>query len=103
MHFAMLGAGFAMEPVGVDRLRTVKATTCFAVAAIVGWPFSILLALPFVLEDLMLAGQQTSFSPIVRFGRLVQGGLIGLALLVRTSPLLRYPLFLRLMSPFPSS
>ena len=85
MHFAMLGAGFAMEPVGADRLRSIKATTCFAVASIVGWPFSILLAVPFVLEDVLLAGQQTSFSPIVRFGRLLQGGLVGLALLVCAS------------------
>lgn len=84
MHFAMLGAAFAMEPVGADRLRSIRATTCFAVAAIVGWPFSILLAVPFVLEDLLLAGQQTSFSPIVRFGRLLQGGLVGLALMTAT-------------------
>lgn len=82
MHFIMLAFSFAMEPVSTDRLPAIKAVICFSVAAIVGWPFSILLAIPFVAEQMLLNGQQTSFNPVQRFSRLVRGGLAGLAILV---------------------
>ena len=36
--------------------RATKATICFAAGAIIGWPFTAVLALPFVFEQLFLTG-----------------------------------------------
>lgn len=39
-----------------DTRRTVLATFFFATGAIVGWPFSLLVSVPFVLEELFVFG-----------------------------------------------
>lgn len=38
------------------RSRTLKATCTFALGALLGWPFAIVLAGPFVLEEIFLSG-----------------------------------------------
>ncbi|KDN39012.1 glycosyltransferase family 22 protein [Tilletiaria anomala UBC 951] len=52
-----LAWSFAMKPSNGDpasrSLRCLKATVAFALGAIVGWPFAIVLALPFVFEELV--------------------------------------------------
>ena len=82
MYFVMLGWSFAMEPVSNLSARTRNAVVCFATSAVVGWPFSILLAVPFVLEELLLTGKDVRYSFMSRVGRLVQGSLPALAILV---------------------
>jgi alpha-1,2-mannosyltransferase len=37
-------------------MRTLSAVVCFAIGAVVGWPFSLLLAVPFVLEEVSVWG-----------------------------------------------
>jgi alpha-1,2-mannosyltransferase len=80
-----------MAPVSSDSRRTMKATLCFAASAIIGWPFSVLLAVPYVLEELCVRGQQVGAERggnlvARRFGRLLKAALgslpIALAILV---------------------
>lgn len=68
--------------------RTLLTTLTFATGAIVGWPFALAVAIPFVFEELFLYGSDT-VSPkeksswmVARWLRLVQSGLIALLLLV---------------------
>jgi alpha-1,2-mannosyltransferase len=52
-----LAFSFAVEPPSnANAQRTLFATLCFAAGAIVGWPFSILISIPFVLEELFVRG-----------------------------------------------
>lgn len=53
MCTTMLGVAAFMDWRG--RLRTVEGIAWFAVGGIIGWPFSLLLAVPFLLEDLGFA------------------------------------------------
>lgn len=62
--------------------RTLKATAAFASGALLGWPFALVLALPFVLEELLVysgnvvpAGRLLSFLR-ARFIGLLKAGLI---------------------------
>lgn len=82
MHFVMLASSFAMEPVSTDPTPAIKAAVCFAVAAVVGWPFSILLAVPFVVEQLFFNGQQSTRSLPDRVFRLSSALLASLSILV---------------------
>ncbi|KEI38671.1 glycosyltransferase family 22 protein [Mixia osmundae IAM 14324] len=89
MYASMLAYSFAMSPVSSSFQRTVLATVCFAAGAIVGWPFSIVLAVPFVFEELVLSGAQTvkpgqaAIWARDRFARLFAAGLVAsLVLLV---------------------
>ena len=55
MYFVTLASAFNMEPSSSrNPQRTLLVTTLFATAAIVGWPFSLALSLPFVVEELFL-------------------------------------------------
>ncbi|WWD21173.1 hypothetical protein CI109_105657 [Kwoniella shandongensis] len=59
MYTTMLASSFWFQPVtstprGVAR--TYKATFFYALGAILGWPFSAALAIPFVIEHLFLSG-----------------------------------------------
>lgn len=78
MYTTMLGmAAF------IDRRRghhTVEAILWFAIGGLLGWPFSMAMCVPFVLEEL-LVGIVSSNKPatIIRF---VKGGLGALAVLV---------------------
>lgn len=59
MYTTMLGCAYAFHPATstpTGTLRAYKAVFFFAVGAIVGWPFSAALAIPFVFEQLFLTG-----------------------------------------------
>jgi alpha-1,2-mannosyltransferase len=82
MYLNTLGLSYAMAPVSSDSKRTLRATLCFAASAIVGWPFSVLLAVPFVFEELCVCGRQAAGAPGAtprnwvkgRFQRLLSAG-----------------------------
>jgi alpha-1,2-mannosyltransferase len=55
MYFVTLAYAYAMEPASlVNPNRTRLVTLLFAIAAIVGWPFALATAIPFVFEELFL-------------------------------------------------
>ncbi|CCO32730.1 alpha-1,2-mannosyltransferase [Rhizoctonia solani AG-1 IB] len=57
MYAVTAAASFAFAPPSSSRVhRTFAATLLFAAGAIVGWPFSLLLAVPFVVEELTVYG-----------------------------------------------
>lgn len=57
MYFTMLALSYSMKPASRSGyMRTLSAVTCFAISAIVGWPFALLLAAPFVSEELFVWG-----------------------------------------------
>lgn len=57
MYTTTLAFGFALQPPSqYNPQRTFFATLLFAIGAIVGWPFSLALAIPFVLEELFIFG-----------------------------------------------
>ncbi|KAL5535984.1 ALG9 [Sanghuangporus sanghuang] len=52
-----LAFSYALHPPSTENSRrTLCATLLFATGAIVGWPFSLALAIPFVLEELFIYG-----------------------------------------------
>ncbi|EMD41849.1 glycosyltransferase family 22 protein [Gelatoporia subvermispora B] len=57
MYANTLAFSYTLEPASNQNLRrTLFATMAFAAGAIVGWPFSLAVALPFVFEELFLYG-----------------------------------------------
>ncbi|KAI0673573.1 glycosyltransferase family 22 protein [Trametes maxima] len=57
MYANTLAFAYALEPPSSDNLRrTLFATLAFATGAVVGWPFSLAVAIPFVLEALLVDG-----------------------------------------------
>ncbi|KAI1793985.1 asparagine-linked glycosylation 9 protein isoform a [Ganoderma leucocontextum] len=57
MYANTLGFAYAIRrSTNEDMRRTLFATLCFAAGAIVGWPFSLAVTIPFVFEELFLAG-----------------------------------------------
>ncbi|KZT08529.1 glycosyltransferase family 22 protein [Laetiporus sulphureus 93-53] len=57
MYANAIAFAHVMEPTSNTNLRrTLFATLAFATGAIVGWPFSIAVAIPFVLEELFMYG-----------------------------------------------
>ncbi|KAI0094255.1 glycosyltransferase family 22 protein [Irpex rosettiformis] len=88
MYFNAIGFTYFIEPTNNSNFRrTLLATLAFATGALVGWPFAIAVALPFVFEELFLFGKD-QVSPmnvtswrIKRWTRLIQCGLVA-ALLV---------------------
>lgn len=57
MYFVALAMSFAVKPPSKpDTRRTVATVLFFATGAVVGWPFSLLLAVPYVWEELFVAG-----------------------------------------------
>lgn len=89
MYLNAIGFAYFIEPTtSTNFRRTLLATLAFATGALVGWPFSIAVALPFMFEELFLFGKDT-VSPksvfswrLQRFSRLVQCGLVAALLLV---------------------
>ena len=74
--------------------RTLFVTLAYATGAIVGWPFSLAVAIPFVFEELFMYGADTVVPEkrgvwrAARWIRMVECGLIALLLLVSyVSPL----------------
>ena len=57
MYANMQAFSYAMDtPSTENKKRTLYATFYFALGAIVGWPFSLALSIPFVLEELLVVG-----------------------------------------------
>jgi alpha-1,2-mannosyltransferase len=57
MYTTTLAYSFALAPSRIaDSQRTYAATLLFAVGALLGWPFAIVLAIPFVIEELFVLG-----------------------------------------------
>lgn len=90
MYTTTLACAFAFEPTSSsNKRRTLAATLLFATGAIVGWPFSLLLAIPFVLEELFVYGtdivtpQDRSSWTALRFRRLLTAGLKASLIFVR--------------------
>lgn len=62
--FAMYTTAFAlshafMPPSYEDSERTLAAVVLFTVGAVLGWPFALALAIPFVFEELFVFGDDT--------------------------------------------
>ncbi|KAH8835520.1 glycosyltransferase family 22 protein [Flagelloscypha sp. PMI_526] len=56
MHASTLAFSYAFVPSSLQNNRRVLlATICFAVGGVVGWPFALALAIPFVIEELFVA------------------------------------------------
>lgn len=63
MYTTMLGFSYGWHlatSTDTGTSRAYKATLCFAVGAIVGWPFSAALGVPFVLEQLFTTGGEVA-------------------------------------------
>lgn len=94
MYTGMLGASAFMNWRG--GLRTASGVAWFATGAIIGWPFSGALILPFALEEgLLLAmslGDAESFVGGVQ--RIVKGALAAIGILVG-GPLLDFNIHTR--------
>lgn len=95
MNLTMLAYSYYLDPSTTnargDR-RVTMATTSFAIAAIIGWPFAALLALPFVVEEVFVksgdevVGEENVFNwRIERIARLIKA--VFCATLVAVSPL----------------
>ncbi|KAG5647748.1 hypothetical protein DXG03_008471 [Asterophora parasitica] len=57
MYMTMFAFSYALERPSVQKSRrTLLATLSFATGAIVGWPFALALAIPFVFEELFVYG-----------------------------------------------
>lgn len=86
MYFIMLGWSYALEPVSnANRARSIKAATAFGAAVILGWPFTAVLVLPFVLEELLLPGRDLYLNVPKRVAGLAQAAIPSLGLLVSDS------------------
>ncbi|KAG9087602.1 mannosyltransferase [Ceratobasidium sp. UAMH 11750] len=89
MYTTTAACSFSFAPPSSSRTqRTLAATVLFATSAIVGWPFSLLLAVPFVLEELFVYGgdivPQSSLAAWVqaRWKRLFGSGAVAALLFV---------------------
>lgn len=58
MWGVMLSTAASLSPVDGGLLRITLATVPIAAAAIVGWPFSALLGVPLVIEQLFVRGTE---------------------------------------------
>ncbi|EGN93107.1 glycosyltransferase family 22 protein [Serpula lacrymans var. lacrymans S7.3] len=81
MYASTLAFSYAVEPASIkNNRRTLFATLLFATGAIVGWPFALALAIPFVFEELFIYGadrvEPSSRSPwmVSRWVRLLAAG-----------------------------
>lgn len=63
MYTTMLAFSYSLHPAtstSTGTSRAYKAIFFFALGAIVGWPFSALLAVPFVIEQLFMCGDDVA-------------------------------------------
>lgn len=81
MYASTLAFAFAVVPPSVENSRrTLLATLAYATGAIVGWPFALALAIPFVVEELFILGADRVSSSargpwiIKRWTRLIGAG-----------------------------
>ena len=57
MYMNMFAFSYALDPPSLKNYqRTTMAVLCFAIGAVVGWPFALALAIPFVWEELFVYG-----------------------------------------------
>lgn len=80
MYTTMFGMAAFMDWRG--GLKTAHGIFWFAIGGILGWPFSIALAAPFLLEEVIFAfigGKDALISAVIRF---VRGAIAGLSVLV---------------------
>jgi alpha-1,2-mannosyltransferase len=57
MYTTMLALSHAfVPPSNQDSQRTLSAVLYFTVGAVLGWPFALAIAIPFVLEELFVHG-----------------------------------------------
>lgn len=57
MYTTTLASAYAFQLPSIDRYnRTLTATALYALGALVGWPFALALAIPFVFEEIFLLG-----------------------------------------------
>ena len=57
MYTSNLAFSYAFKPTTCsDNRRTFVATILFALGGVVGWPFALALAIPFVFEELFVYG-----------------------------------------------
>jgi len=75
MYFTMLGMAYFAE-----QASQVKGISCFAIAALLGWPFSIAMAVPYVLSTFYQCVSASRLSYFIGF--LVRGLLSSIAILV---------------------
>lgn len=93
MHMTMFAFSYAIElPSYRNQRRTFMATFAFATGAIVGWPFALALAIPFVFEELFIFGADRvtpegyQFWIFNRWKRLFTAGIAASLLFVNGSP-----------------
>ena len=89
MYTSTLAFAYAFAPnSSQNNRRTLAATLIFATGGVVGWPFALALALPFVFEELFIYGgdlvaPEAKISWIVRrWIRLFMAGLAALLIFV---------------------
>lgn len=66
MYTTMLACSYSFHPASSTPTGVAwayKVTSCVALGAILGWPFSAVLGVPFVLEQLFLTGGEVAFGP----------------------------------------
>ncbi len=92
MMFNALAFSFAMKlPSRLDNQRTYLAVACFAIGGILGWPFALAIAIPFVIEEIFVFGKDKIKADaratwmVGRLVRLVQGGLLASLIAVGSS------------------
>ena len=92
MYANTLGFAYALErPKISNTRRTLFATLAFAAGAIVGWPFALAVAIPFVIEALFVTGadQVTSESRATwllhRWKRMFTSAAVAALLFVRST------------------
>ncbi|KAF7436487.1 mannosyltransferase [Pleurotus ostreatus] len=57
MCTTMMAFSYALDPPSNAKAkRTLLATVCFTIGAVVGWPFALALAIPFVFEEIFVFG-----------------------------------------------
>ncbi|KAH9950929.1 glycosyltransferase family 22 protein [Amylocystis lapponica] len=63
MYANTIAFSYALEPPTTSNMRrTLFATLAFATGAIIGWPFALAVAIPFVFEELFMYGADKVFS-----------------------------------------
>ncbi|KAF9055820.1 asparagine-linked glycosylation 9 protein isoform a [Panaeolus papilionaceus] len=89
MHTFALAFSYALAPASLaNNKRTLAATLLFATGAIVGWPFALAIAIPFVFEELFIYSadavtpQSRSSWIQKRFTRLIGSGVLALLLFI---------------------
>ena len=90
MYACTLAFTFALDPPNVDNnRRTLLVTLMYATGAIIGWPFALALAIPFVIEELFIHREDRTIPGargswiLSRWKRLFSAGLAASLIFVR--------------------